>query len=127
MARTTNRRRAVKTLPAQAETPRHIDGADVQAIAEAVAVAKLSTLAPRRQDARITSSVAWSPKNGPICGCHVRRSTSIRATTFVPGRDTLRGPLVRGKSHRTPKIEASYVRVWGEINPQLPNGVYVVG
>jgi hypothetical protein len=129
MARSTSHygKRAAVVVPKPPEAPRHIDGADVQARAEARAITRIGMLAPRRQDARITSSVAWSPKNGPICSAHVRRYASNRATTFVPGRDTLRGPLVRGHSNRTPKLTASYVRVWGEINPQLEQGVYVVG
>lgn len=73
---------------------------DSAAIAEGLAVERLSALRPVRAGNHITASIPWSPgsfsKNGK----------------FRPGRDTLRGPLVRGHSSRTPKLAASYVRIF---------------
>lgn len=74
---------------------------DDAAAREARALRNLRGMVPKRKDAGITCSIHWAPrplgKNG----------------RFRPRRDSMRGPLVRGASHKTPKLVNSYVRCFG--------------
>lgn len=71
---------------------------DVQAADEGRAIARLET---HRIGSHVTSSIAWAPKKpgGTKGWIKCRR---------------MRAAMVRGKSNRTPKLEASYVRAFGQ-------------
>jgi hypothetical protein len=84
--------------PAAPEVQRHIDAIDSAAIREGRAI----VLAPRTKTARITSSIAWVPSKPSGDKGWLRLSESRK----------MRGQFVRGKSNRTPKLHASYVRAF---------------
>jgi hypothetical protein len=83
----------------RAETARNLP--DREAFAEAKAIRLLQGMVPRRLDAGITASIHWAPK------------TMGENGRFVPRKHSSRGPMIRGKCHRTPKLVGSYVRCFG--------------
>jgi hypothetical protein len=87
------------------------DITDVTAYAEGQALNRLSTLVPRRITAHITSGIAWSPK----------KPSGTNGWLRMFGNRRQRGQLVRGRSNRTPRLEASFVRAFGTVQVILPD------
>jgi len=76
------------------------DSLDRAASGEARAIDRLHALAPRRQDARVTSAIHWQPK----------QASGTTGWLRLSERRQLRAAFVRNASHRTPKLANTYIR-----------------
>lgn len=91
-------RKSKGKLPAQPEVQRYFDVVDRVAADEGKAL----RLAPHSQTTHITSSIPWAPSKPSGDRGWLRMSESRK----------MRGQFVRGRSNRTPKLHASYVRAF---------------
>jgi hypothetical protein len=104
-------RKSLGKLLAQFE--RHLDTVDRRASDEGRAIER----ALRTKTIHVTSSVAWAPKKPSGKGGWERMSLNRES----------RGQFVRGKSNRTPKLWASFIRAFDASAWLVPSEVVIGG